>query len=262
MYCGKLFADLGADVVKVEPQGGDPMRGRGPFYGDHEQSDVPLPERSLYWWHYNTSKRGITLDLENAEGQELFKRLAQVADIVLESFTPGYLQSVGLGWETLHRLNPSLILTSITPFGQTGPYSHFKAPDIVGQAMGGVMNQVGLPDRPPYLIGVEMGFWTASALAADGTMLALTYRDIGGEGQHVDSSMQQSMALGTGSAMAYYEVDGRIVHRGRLRAQRGSAASRQLSLQGRLGFLFVGRGGNQHRRRCRPRNGTRDGRRV
>jgi len=232
VYCGKLFADLGADVVKIEPPGGDPMRELGPFYGDDEPraglkpapTSRPEPgaaeglrhgERSLYWWHFNTSKRGITLALESAEGRELFKRLVKAADIVLESFAPGYLDGLGCGWEVLRELNPELIMTSITPFGQTGPYRGFKGADIVGQAMGGVMNQVGFPDRPPYVIGVEMGYWTAAALAADGTMLALTGRDCGRGGQHVDSSMQQAMALGTGSAMAYYEVEGRIVRRGR-----------------------------------------------
>jgi crotonobetainyl-CoA:carnitine CoA-transferase CaiB-like acyl-CoA transferase len=210
VYCGKLLADLGADVVKVEPPGGDAMRTLGPFYGD-----APQPERSLYWWHYNTSKRGITLDLETPAGQALFRRLAQAADIVIESFTPGYLDDRGIGWDALHAINPELILTSITPFGQTGPYSRFKGADIVGQATGGLMNQVGLPDRPPYVIGVEMGYFTAATLAADGTMLALMQRDSGGGGQHVDASMQQAIALGTGSAMAYYEVQGRIVQRGR-----------------------------------------------
>src|SRR5438105_3217093 len=113
VYCGKLLADLGADVVKIEPPGGDPMRRLGPFYGEEEGQGEGRAERSLYWWHFNTSKRGITLDLETTEGRELFKRLAQAADIVLETFTPGYLDERGIGWETLHALNPSLILTSI-----------------------------------------------------------------------------------------------------------------------------------------------------
>jgi len=242
VYCGKLLADLGADVVKVEPPGGDPMRQLGPFYEagagaragskpapTDADSSLPSPsigrraggegpsqgERSLYWCHFNTSKRGITLNLESPEGQALFRRLAQVADIIVETYTPGYLDGLGIGWDALHELNPSLILTSITPFGQTGPYSRFKGADIVGQAMGGLMNQVGLPDRPPYVIGVEMGYFTAATLAADGTMLALTQRDTGGGGQHVDASMQQAIALGTGSAMAYFEVLGTIVQRGR-----------------------------------------------
>jgi crotonobetainyl-CoA:carnitine CoA-transferase CaiB-like acyl-CoA transferase len=213
VYCGKLLADLGADVVKVEPPAGDPMRRLGPFYP--ETPGTSQGERSLYWWHYNTSKRGITLDIETAEGQRLFRRLAAEADIVLESFTPGYLDGLGLGWEALHALNTRLILTSVTPFGQTGPYARFKGADIIGQAMGGVMNQVGFPDRPPYVIGVEMAYFTVSTLAADGTMFAVLGRDNGGDGQHVDVSMQEAVALGTGSATTYYDILGRVVHRGR-----------------------------------------------
>jgi crotonobetainyl-CoA:carnitine CoA-transferase CaiB-like acyl-CoA transferase len=211
VYCGKLLADLGAAVVKVEPPGGDAMRRRGPFYADD-----PRAEHSLYWWHFNTSKRGITLDLEAPAGQALFVRLAREADIVVETFDPGYLDSLGLGYEVLHGQNAELILTSITPFGQTGPYRTFKGPDIVGQAMSGLMHQVGFADRPPYAIASEMGYWTVSTLAADATLLALAYRDAGGCGQHVDVSMQQALALGLGNAMPMYDVLGRVVGRGGL----------------------------------------------
>lgn len=218
VYCGKLLADLGADVVKIEPPAGDPMRQRGPLYppaGDATAAS-PAGERSLYWWHFNTSKRGITLDIETEQGQALFRRLAGAADIVLESFTPGYLDALGLGWQALHALNPNLILTSITPFGQDGPYARYKGPDLVGQAMGGVMDQVGFADRAPYVIGGEMGFWTAATLAADATMLALASRDSGGDGQHVDVSMQQAVALGMGNAMPMYDLLGQVVSRGGL----------------------------------------------
>lgn len=217
VYCGKLLADLGADVIKIEPPGGDPMRSYGPFY-----EDDPHPHKSLYWWHYNTSKRGITLNLETAEGREVFKRLVQNADIVLESFTPGYLDSLGLGYDALRALNPNLILTSITPFGQDGPYSQWKGPDIVGQAMGGIMNQVGFADAPPYLIASEIGYWTASTLAADATMLAVMQRDFGGSGQHVDVSMQQAVALGLGNAMPMYDILGAVVSRGGFGLSRGT----------------------------------------
>ena len=152
VYCGKLMADLGADVVRIEPPTGDSMREIGPFFDDE-----PKPEKSLYWWHFNTSKRGITLDLEQPEGQDIFKSLVKWADIGIESFSPGYLQSLGLDFDSLHAVNPEFILTSITPFGQTGPHSGFKGPDIVGQAMSGVMQTVGIPDRPPYLVGSEIG---------------------------------------------------------------------------------------------------------
>ncbi|HIM17155.1 MAG TPA: CoA transferase [Dehalococcoidia bacterium] len=213
-YCGKLLADLGADVVRIEPPGGDPMRDIGPFFDDD-----PEPEKSLYWWHFNTSKRGITLDLENPEGLEIFKRLVQWADIGVETFTPGYLDKLGLNFQTIHVLNPEFILTSITPFGQTGPYSQFKGPDIIGQAMGGMIQVVGFPDRPPYLIGTEMGFWSVSVFAANATMLAVTSRDFTGEGQHIDASMQRAMTLGIGNAMPTYDVEGHVLHRGEIFAR-------------------------------------------
>ena len=116
VYCAKLMADLGADVIRIEPPGGHSMRNLGPFVDDE-----PDPQKSLYWFHFNTSKRGITLDLENVDGQDVFKRLVKTADVVVETFYPGYLEEIGLGYQGLKNLNPGLILTSITPFGQTGP---------------------------------------------------------------------------------------------------------------------------------------------
>ena len=220
VYCAKLMADLGADVLRVEPPGGDPMRKLGPFYNDDQN-----PEHSLYWWHFNTSKRGITLNIENPEGKEIFKRLALWADVLIETFEPGYLDRLGLGWDALHQLNPRLIVSSITPFGQTGPYAHFKGPDIVGQAMSGIMNSVGVPERPPYTIGHEMGYWSAGTLAADATMLAVAFRDIGGVGQHVDTSMQQAMAIGLVGSLQQYQVLGNLSSRGTLLPGRRSARS-------------------------------------
>ena len=115
-FCGKLMADLGADVIKIEPPGGQETRNVGPFLDDE-----PGPERSLYFWHYNTSKRGITLDITTQEGQEVFRKLAATAGLVLESFPAGYLPGLGLGYESLAKDNPSLIMCSVTPFGQDGP---------------------------------------------------------------------------------------------------------------------------------------------
>ncbi|MCH8309824.1 MAG: CoA transferase, partial [Chloroflexi bacterium] len=139
--------------------------------------------------------------------------------IGVETFTPGYLDGLGRGFQSLHDLNPGFILTSITPFGQTGPYSKFKGPDIVGQAMGGMIQVVGFPDRPPYLIGSEMGFWSASVFAANATMMAVTFRDFTGEGQHIDTSMQRAMSLGTGNAMSNYDVLGHVLYRGEIFAR-------------------------------------------
>ena len=147
LICGKLLGDLGADVIKIERPGGDSARNIGPFYHDEED-----PEKSLFWWAFNTSKRGITLDIETAEGQEVFRRLVKSADFVIESFPPGHMDKLGLGYSALEELNPGIIMVSITPFGQTGPYKDYKAPDIVAWALGGVLGQWGDIDRPPIWI--------------------------------------------------------------------------------------------------------------
>ena len=134
VYCTKLLADLGADVVRIKPPTGDPMRDIGPFYGDE-----PHPEKGLYWWHFNTSKRGVTLDIGNPDGAELLQRLVQSADVLLETFPPGHLEALGLGYEALAGSNQGLVMASITPFGQTGPYRDFKTSDLVSSAMGGTL---------------------------------------------------------------------------------------------------------------------------
>jgi len=134
LLCGKLLGDLGADVIKIERPGGDPARNLGPFY--HGEAD---PEKSLFWFAFNTSKRGITLDIETTDGQEIFKRLVKGSDFVIESFPPGYMDQPGLGYSVLEKVNPRVIMVSITPFGPTGPYKDYKAPDIVAWAMGAQM---------------------------------------------------------------------------------------------------------------------------
>src|SRR4030043_408560 len=115
LQCGKLLGDLGADVIKVERPGGDPARNLGPFY--HDEVD---PEKSLFWFALNTSKRGITLDIEKEDGKKIFKELVKTADFVVESFSPGYMDSLGLGYSDLEKINPKVIMVSISPFGQTG----------------------------------------------------------------------------------------------------------------------------------------------
>ena len=147
VYCAKLLADLGADVIKIERPGGDPLRNIGPFFHDE-----PDPEKSLYWFQFNTSKRSITLNLDSADGREILEKLVAKADVIVETFPPGHLEQMGLGYGTLRELNPRLILTSITPFGQTGPYQDFKGSDIIAQAMGGLMNLAGFPEDPPLRI--------------------------------------------------------------------------------------------------------------
>ncbi len=196
LLCGKLLGDLGADVIKIERPGGDPARSIGPFYHDE-----PDPEKSLFWFAFNTSKRGITLDIETADGQEVFKRLVKGADFVIESFPLGYMDKLGLGYSALEKVNPGVIMVSITPFGQTGPYKDYKAPDIVAWAMGGKMYPCGDPDRPPIRISHHsQAHLNAAADAAVGAMMALYHRVMTGEGQHVALSIQAAVAQDAGIA--------------------------------------------------------------
>jgi len=200
-YCGKLLADLGADVIKIEPPGGDPARNVGPFYHDE-----PGPERSLYFLNLNTSKRSVTLDLDSETGREAFRKLVPTADIIIQSFPPEYLDGAGLGYEALRVLRPDLILTSITGFGQTGPHAGYLAPDIVGVAMAGIMWLAGDPQDPPNVPYGYQGYLSASIQAAAGTMMALYSRDLTGEGQHVDVSMQEALLIAQETAMQTWDM--------------------------------------------------------
>ncbi|MFC1965839.1 CaiB/BaiF CoA transferase family protein [Chloroflexota bacterium] len=198
LLCGKLLGDLGADVIKIEKPGGDPARSIGPFYHDE-----PDPEKSLFWFAFNTSKRGITLDIETADGQETFKRLLANADFVIESFLPGYMDKLGLGYLDLEKVNPSIIMVSITPFGQTGPYRNYKTSDIVAWAMGGQMYSWGDMDRSPIRMSHHsQAYLHAGGEAAVGAMIALYHRQMTGEGQQVDVSIQDSVVKAT-----YHVVD-------------------------------------------------------
>lgn len=188
LLCGKILADLGADVVRVEPPEGNRARRVGPF-----AEGVDERERSLHWWTYAANCRSVILDLTSPEGRARFLDLVRVADFLLESFPPGYLDRLKLGWATLHQENPRLILTSITPFGADGPYRDFKGPDLVLQAMGGMMNQIGDADRPPVKLGGSQAFLQAAGQAAVGTLVALFWRERTGQGQWVEVSGQVAM---------------------------------------------------------------------
>ncbi|MEE9515603.1 MAG: CoA transferase [Candidatus Adiutricales bacterium] len=187
---GKILGDMGADVIKIEPPGGSPTRNMGPFY-----KDIPHREKSLFWFALNTSKRGITLDIEQADGKALFKKLVETADIVLESFPPPYMKSQSLSYAHLCRVKPDIIMTSITPFGQTGPYTNYKAADLTIWAMGGMLGLCGDNDRPPVQHSHPQSSYHGGAQGAVGAMVALYHREASGEGQHVDVSMQQAVVL-------------------------------------------------------------------
>lgn len=188
--CGKLLGDLGADVIKIEPPGGDPGRCRGPFY-----KDIPDPEKSLQWFFTGLNKRGITLNIETVDGRELFKRLVRTADFLIESYEPGYMESLDLGYEALEKVNPAIIMTSITHFGQRGPYAHYKASDLVGVSMGGLARLFGELNGPPTRISAPQYYFLGAAQGAVGSMVAHYHRELTGEGQHVDVSCQQAVLL-------------------------------------------------------------------
>lgn len=185
LLCGRLLADLGADVIAVEPRGGNPARSRAPFWQDHMG-----PETSLFWLAYSCNKRSVTLALDHETGQEGLRRLVQTADVVLESFPPGYLDDLGLGYEALSTLNPGLIFTSISPFGQTGPRRHFRSTDLVTMALGGSAGLIGEPGRTPLRVGVPQADLHAGVEAGVATLLALQYRHQSGAGQHIDVATQ------------------------------------------------------------------------
>lgn len=207
--CGKILGDLGADVIKVEPPCGDPGRSRGPFL-----DDTPDPNRSLPWWAFNTSKRSITLNLHSMDGCALFRRLVATADIVIETFPPGELERLGLGYRELAALRPGIILTSITPFGQHGPRAGAPAADLTCLAAGGLMSITGDEDRPPVRLGATQAYAQAGAQAACGTLVALWHRVMTGEGQHVDVSIQEAVLAALDSLQPYWFVGGQVSQRG------------------------------------------------
>jgi crotonobetainyl-CoA:carnitine CoA-transferase CaiB-like acyl-CoA transferase len=186
-FCSKLLADMGAYVIKVEKPGGNSSRMIGPFWGDS-----PHPERSLSFFYNNTNKFGITLNLECDAGRKLFAQLISKTDVVVESFTPGYLDTLGLGFDFLSEMNPRLIMASITGFGQTGPRKDFKSCDLVASAFGGQISISGSPSLPPIKPFGEQSYLAASLFAAVGILLALQGRARNGKGEHIDISLQEA----------------------------------------------------------------------
>ena len=199
--CGKILADLGVDVIKVEPPGGDPARRVRP-----QREDDPSPEQSPYWWAYNANKRSINLDIHSSDGQALFRRLVGSVDFVVESYQPGYLDGLGIGYASLRELNPRLVFTSITPFGQEGAYRDYKATDITLMAMSSFMYLLGDPDRPPVRVTLPQSYLWASAYAALGTLIAHYHRSKTGEGQYVDASAQAGAAWASGFAPYFWDA--------------------------------------------------------
>ena len=212
-FCGKLMADLGAEVIKIEPAGGEGTRSVGPFL-----DDVPHRDRSLSFWHYNTSKQGITLNLNTSDGRELFKKLADTADVILETFNAGYLPSLGLGYEDLVKTNPRLIMCSLTDFGQTGPWRDYLSSDLLHLAAGGQMGCSGYdpvddPEQIPIAPGGGNAWHTGSHYAYMAIMAALMYRTDSGQGQYIDASVHDACALTTEMHVNTYIYQNQVVLR-------------------------------------------------
>ncbi len=246
--CGKILAELGVDVIKVEPPGGDRARMNGPFW--HDQAE---PDKSLYWFAYNSSKRGITLDLKKEEGKRIFRDLVNTADFVIESFPPGFFDSLGFGYAELSRIKKDIILTSITPFGQTGPYSGYQASDLVIMGMAGELFLTGDPSRPPVNISLPQACLHAGADAAAGSMIAHHYRRRTGEGQHVDISLQQSVAWFLSTTIPFWEINKIILSRvGTYRTISSKGTVQRQVWPCRDGFIFfVMMGRQQGAKTCR-----------
>ena len=222
-FCGKILGDLGADMIKIEKPAGDGSRRIGPFF--HDTSD---PEKSLHWFALNASKQGITLNIEDPEGKEIFKKLADTADVIIESFTPGYMDALGIGYAALSARNPRLVMTSITAFGQTGPYKDRKASDITLLAMSGLMSINGDRDRAPLRMCLDQSYYLASAQAAAGTLLAIQCRYASGKGQQVDVSIYEVAVRANYREPFRWEWEKAKTPRNGNFFARGSAAFRQL----------------------------------
>ena len=188
-YCGKMFADYGANVIKIERPGtGDGARRLRPFAGDD-----PHPEKSGVFLNLNTNKRGITLNLKHKTGKKIFKDMVKTADVVIESFQPGVMDKLDLGYTVLEKINPRLVMTSISNFGQDGPYRDFAMSELTINAMSGFMASCGLPEREPLKRGENAESYQAGLAAFVATMGALFVSRFQGEGQHVDVSIMETM---------------------------------------------------------------------
>lgn len=201
-YCSKLLADLGAEVVKMEQPGGERSRLAGPFV-----QGQPHTGASLSFWYNNAGKRGLTLDLESETDRATIRQMVRGCDVVVESFTPGYLDGLGLGYKGLSAINPGLVMASVTGYGQTGPYSKYKSCDLTASASGGQMYLNGRPDRAPLKPCGNQSYYLGSLFAANGILLALHWRDRSGKGQYIDISLQEAVAAALEHVLVRYFHD-------------------------------------------------------
>src|SRR5215510_3042265 len=199
---GKIFGDLGADVIKIEPPGGDAARRVPPLVKNGNGGG-----QSLYWLAYNANKRGITLDLSHEFGRNMVRRLARRADFIIESFPLGTLNHLECSYETLRNENPRLILVSISPFGQEGPYRDLQGSDLEIMALSGAMSLAGEKDGEPMRVSVPQAPMWVGAEAAMGALMALAYRTTTGRGQRVDVSAQAAVMSALSHAPAFWDLN-------------------------------------------------------
>ena len=204
-FCARIFAEFGAQVVKVEaPDGGDPLR---QWRKLHQGT-------SLWWYLQARNKKSVTVNMREPEGQEIVRRLATDADIVIENFRPGTLEKWGLGWERLSLANPGLVMVRLSGYGQTGPYRERAGFGAIGEAMGGLRYVTGYPDRPPVRVGISLGDAVASLYGVIGALMALRHREVnGGNGQVVDVALYESVFSLMESLLPEYDVGGFVRER-------------------------------------------------
>ncbi|ABB31755.1 succinyl:(R)-benzylsuccinate coenzyme A transferase subunit [Geobacter metallireducens GS-15] len=208
-YAAKLYAGLGADVIHIEPIAGDTLRSTGPFFGNR-----PGKERSMQFIYYNAGKRGLVLDLKKEKGKEVFVDLCKGADILFESFTPGYLDELGLSFDVLSAANPKLVQTSITPFGSFGPYSTYPGSDLTCSALGGFLYLAGIDNDKPVRACDNQAYRMAEVYAAVGSSIALLFAQKTGVGQFVDVSCMEAVGMALETAAQCWDLEGTL-RRGR-----------------------------------------------
>lgn len=239
-YCGKLFADLGADVILVEPPGGTALRREPPFVDDR-----PDPDGGLSFLYANGNKRSIVLDLDgSAEDRSVFRALAARAHLLIETRRPGEMAALGLGAKQLMDANPALVVTSITPFGQTGPYAQYVAEDLIGMAMGGLLYLGGYPETPPITSYGNQAYAAANLYGATASMLAVLAAEDTGTGEHVDVSMQESVVMALETAAQFFDLEGSVKKRWGGR-QRHAGTGVFPCKDGYIYFMAGGVGGNR-----------------
>lgn len=199
-FCGQLLGDFGAEVIKIEaPDRPDPARDWGA---------VKVNGESVFWAIIGRNKKSVTLNLRLLKGQEILKRMISTADVLVENFRPGTLEKWGLGPEVLHQINPRLVITRVSGYGQTGPESHKPGYASVGEGKGGLRHLIGEPDRPPSRAGVSLGDTMTGTFAALGTMMALFHREKSGRGQVVDAAIYESVMAFMESLLPEYALAG------------------------------------------------------